>query len=74
MLRAGRSRAPSSSWKVVSVFLGGPKDVIKMTVHEEEKTLEAMKMVYNVRSASLDVEKDLYEKSVVPSVMHGVEM
>ena len=33
-----------------------------------------MKMVYNIGSVSWDVERDLFDQSVVPNVMCGVEI
>ena len=52
---------------------GRVKGDVSMRVHEGVKAFGAMARVWNERSVSIGVKRDLYERIVVPTVMYGSE-
>ena len=52
---------------------GGVKEDVSMRVGEGMRTFGAMKRMWNGRSVSLRVKRELYERIVVPTVMYGSE-
>ena len=37
------------------------------------KTFDGMKMMFKIRSVSLNTKKELYERMIVPAVMYGAK-
>ena len=52
---------------------GGVTEDVNMRVGEGLRTFGAMKKMWNSRSVSMNVKRELYERIVVPTVMYGSE-
>ena len=75
MLNGKRMEAVDSFNYLGSCFSsdGGVKEDVSMRIGQGMRTFGAMKRMWNGRSVSLRVKRELYERIVVPTVMYGSE-